>query len=252
VTSTDLLPALDCHAHIAVDVTSRQIGALGNAVVFAVTRSLAEAKQAATRRDDTLLWGIGLHPGVAVSRNSWSAGVFEEILPAFALVGEIGLDRRAGNLPEQRTIFGEVLDLCAGQPLLLSIHSAGMEKEVLERLGEQAHSGAILHWFQGDETAIGRAVELGLYFSVNAGMAPEQLARFPKDRVLSETDYPARKPRARKPADVAAIEELLSIVWGVEPNAVRTHLWWNLRRLSEASGAIERMPEQLADTLLYL
>src|SRR5690606_16037122 len=65
------LPALDAHAHIAPDVTPAQIAALGQSVVFAMTRSLHEARQVKNRRDSTLVWGIGVHPGVAAAREAW-------------------------------------------------------------------------------------------------------------------------------------------------------------------------------------
>jgi len=38
------LPPLDCHAHIAPDVTASQLDGLGSALIFAVTRSLDEAR----------------------------------------------------------------------------------------------------------------------------------------------------------------------------------------------------------------
>ncbi|MDB4872608.1 MAG: hypothetical protein JWL97_3612, partial [Gemmatimonadales bacterium] len=58
------LPQLDCHAHIAPDVTRAQITALDGAFIFAMTRSPAEARAAARRRDDTIIWGYGAHPGL--------------------------------------------------------------------------------------------------------------------------------------------------------------------------------------------
>src|SRR5690349_879515 len=58
------LPPLDCHAHIAPDVTRSQIRALNGAIIFAMTRSPAEAGAAARRSDATILWGYGAHPGV--------------------------------------------------------------------------------------------------------------------------------------------------------------------------------------------
>lgn len=91
------LPALDAHAHIAPDVTSKQIAALGQSVTFAMTRSLQEARQVKSRRDPALVWGIGVHPGVAAARDGWNAKQLTELLDSFALVGEIGLDRRGGD-----------------------------------------------------------------------------------------------------------------------------------------------------------
>lgn len=246
------LPALDTHAHIAPDVTPSQIAALGNAVVFAVTRSLHEANQVKNRRDSSLIWGLGVHPGISTARAAWNPQQFKDLLSSFALVGEIGLDRRGGALAEQRSIFKEVLAIVRDEPVLVSIHSSGASTEVVQSLHAAGMRGAILHWFNGDHTDVQRAIETNAYFSVNAAMSREQIQQFPRERVLCETDFPARKVRARKPADMAAIEQLLSEVWKTSPEEVRAATWWNLRTLSEQSGAIERLPESIADTLLYL
>src|SRR5699024_12477646 len=85
-----ILPALDAHAHIAPDVTPAQIAALGQSVVFAMTRSLDEARQVRNRRDPALVWGVGVHPGVAAERAAWDSKEFTDLLGSFALVGEIG------------------------------------------------------------------------------------------------------------------------------------------------------------------
>ena len=58
------LPKLDCHAHIAPDVTVPQVAALKGAIIFAMTRSPGEAAAAARRHDETILWGYGAHPGL--------------------------------------------------------------------------------------------------------------------------------------------------------------------------------------------
>jgi len=247
-----ILPALDAHAHIAPDVTPAQIAALGQSVVFAMTRSLDEAGQVRNRRDPALVWGVGVHPGVAAARAAWDSKEFTDLLGSFALVGEIGLDRRGGDLVRQRAIFKEVLSIVRSEPVLVSIHSSGAVTEVVEHLHDGNMRGAILHWFNGDATDITRAIEADAYFSVNAAMAEDQIRLLPPERVLCETDYPARKIRARKPADTQRIELLLSRVWNETPEEVRARTWWNLRTLSEQSGAIERLPEPVADTLLYL
>lgn len=246
------LPALDAHAHVAPDVTPAQITALGRSVVFAMTRSLHEARQVKARRDSALLWGIGVHPGVAAARDGWDAKEFTDLLGSFALVGEVGLDRRGGDWARQRSIFEELLNIVRSEPVLVSIHSTGAATEVIDHLHAADMRGAILHWFNGDATDIARAIETDAYFSVNAAMTEDQLRLLPPDRVLCETDFPARKVRARKPADTQRIEHLLSQVWDKTPDEVRARTWWNLRALSERSGAIERLPETLADTLLYL
>jgi TatD DNase family protein len=246
------LPALDTHAHIAPDVTQAQIAALGQSVVFAMTRSLHEARQVRNRRDKALVWGIGVHPGVAAARAAWDSELFSELLGSFALVGEIGLDRRGGDWVRQLSILKEVLSIVRSEPVLLSIHSAGATSEVVEHLHDADVRGAILHWFNGGTADIAHAIETDAYFSVNAAMSEDQIRQLPPERVLCETDFPARKIRARKPADTQRIEQMLSQAWGKAPGEVRARTWWNLRNLSERSGAIERLPEEVADTLLYL
>ncbi|MFD0687993.1 hypothetical protein [Actinomadura fibrosa] len=58
------LPPLDCHAHIAPEVTDPQVNALDGAMIFAMTRSPAEAAVAELRSDATIAWGYGAHPGL--------------------------------------------------------------------------------------------------------------------------------------------------------------------------------------------
>ncbi len=149
-------------------------------------------------------------------------------------------------------ILKELLNIVRSEPVLVSIHSSGAATEVVEHLHDADMRGAILHWFNGDATDITRAIEADAYFSVNAAMSEDQIRLLPPERVLCETDFPSRKIRARKPADVQRIEHLLSQIWDETPEEVRAKTWWNLRTLCERSGAIERLPDAVADTLLYL
>ena len=243
-------PALDCHAHIAADVTPAQIRALGAAHVFAVTRTLAESNQVLRRRDAHLTWGLGVHPGVRAARTSWNPEQFAVLLPNFALVGEIGLDRRAGYLPAQQAILRDILRQCSGEQVLLSIHSTGATAAVTDLLSEQPHPGAILHWFLGTRDEINAATKAGAYFSVNASMSHAALAALPDDRVLPETDFPARQTRAKRPADVTPVEQAISEVWGITLEQVRMRLWRNLQAIASAARVLDRLPEALGDLLL--
>jgi len=98
---------LDCHAHIAPDVTSAQLTSLGEAHVFAMTRSFDEAAAVVTRYDPVLTWGLGVHPGVPAARAAYDSERFRSLLPRFALVGEMGLDLiEVLVLDEQHAGFG--------------------------------------------------------------------------------------------------------------------------------------------------
>lgn len=245
------LPALDCHAHIAPDVTPSQLVTLNGAHVLAVTRSLSEAAAVARRTDPTLTWGIGVHPGVAQARTTYSPDTLREQLQAFALVGEVGLDRRAAR-DEQAAVFLDIMAACSNQPVLISIHSTGRTREVTEILERHRHPGAILHWFLGTSSERTRALAAGAYFSVNTAMDDEFLGTLPKDRVLPETDFPARQVRARAPGDVGALEKRLAKLWATPKTEVRYQLWHNLKSLTFHSGAIERVSDEWADRLIAL
>lgn len=243
------LPPLDCHAHIAPDVTPRQVAALNGAVVFAVTRSPAEARAAARRQDTTLVWGWGAHPNVPAALASVTPDTAAAGIAAHVLVGEIGLDRRGPT--DQHAAFDTVLAACQDQSVLLSVHSTGRTRQVLDALRQQPHAGTILHWFNGTPDEIAEAVDLGFYFSVNNAMTDQRLAAVPRDRMLPETDFPASRTNtlAARPGDTTALEQRLADRDGTDPATVRAAWYRNLGRLAAAAGADARLPARLQQHL---
>jgi TatD DNase family protein len=232
------LPPLDAHAHIAPDVTPTQVHALEPAVVFAMTRSLKEAHYA--HREDAafsprLVWGIGAHPGAERALSQFDNQMFQRTLPQFALIGEVGLDRR-GDRQAQAEVFQLVLQAAVDQPVLISAHSTGRCTAVLDQIEESPHPGVLLHWFNGTDAEIRRAARLGCFFSVNAAMSAETLSQIPLDRLLTETDFPSARARtgASKPGDVGKIEYKLEEIYGP---GIRAHVWRNLAELTTRSGA---------------
>lgn len=245
----DELPALDAHAHLAPDVTGPQLRRLGPTVLFAMTRSLAEADYVSERADAGIVWGLGMHPTSYRDLQLFDVDEFVRLLGHFALIGEIGLDFRGGR--RQLEIFDQILRAIEDKPVLVSIHSTGMVADVLTALRKQPHRGALLHWFVGTDSELQEAVDLGCNFSVNAAMTDDQIARLPIDRVLAETDYPAAtQGGAKRPGDVNAIEDRIARLWNLDKIVVRHRIFQNARRLSLASGAIERMPMDVVGHLL--
>lgn len=249
MTTLHQLPALDCHAHIAPDVTSGQLAALGEATVFAVTRDLDEVDVVAKRHDGKLVWGLGVHPAVHGALAEYDPDRFRALLPHFAFIGEVGLDRRT-PIEEGRRVFTDILAACRDLPVLISVHSAGRISAVLDEIEHHRHRGIILHWFSGTAGHLDRALELDLYFSVNSAMNDALIQELPRDRVLPETDFPAKKVRARRPGHVGPLEDKLANLWAESVVDVRYRLWHNLKRLSIDSGAIETLPQHIADILV--
>lgn len=240
------LPRLDCHAHIAPDVTPAQVTALGGAIVFAMTRSPGEAAAAARRRDETIVWGYGAHPGLKTSLAQVTTQRVRDATSDHLLVGEVGLDR-ATALGPQQTAFDAILEACTDRPVLLSIHSTGRTREVLAALTRRPHPGAILHWFNGTTDDVRQAVDLGCYFSVNAAMADERISGIPHDRLLPETDFPSsrRSTRASQPGDIDHLEQRLAALTGGSPHEIRSLWYRNLADLVHAADVKDRLPERI-------
>lgn len=228
-------PMLDAHAHVAPDVTRPQLAALGDTLVFAVTRSIAEARLVARRNDPGIVWGIGVHPGKPDALADYDEETFKRAIAHFGLVGEVGLDRR-GDKTLQQEVFESILRISAEQPVLISIHSTGRTREILDALEKHPHPGAVLHWYNGTPEQIERAAELGCHFSVNAAMQPETIAAMPPERILTETDFPSsrRKTQASKPGDARAVEALITDLHDTDARQLVTD---NLARLVHATGA---------------
>lgn len=247
----DGLPPLDCHAHIAPDVTPAQLDALNGAVVFAVTRTPAEAHIAGRRADVRLVWGSGVHPGVPEALDAFDLQQFRATLRHSCLIGEVGLDRR-GNLERQRTVLAQILQVARDQPVLLSLHSTGRTGPLLDLLTDQPHPGMILHWFLGSPTERQHAIDLGAYFSVNAAMPDDILTSLPLARLLPETDFPAsrRTTGAVRPGHTDRLEQRLAHLHGVTPEHLRRRFWQNLRELTTRTHVLDRLPEHVADWAL--
>jgi len=238
--------AIDAHAHIAVDVTAAQVRRLRGAIVFAMTRSLAEAASVPHGCYGNIVWGVGVHPRDSDSLDGYVGERFDAMISRFGLVGEVGLDRRAGSFDRQGEVFTDILIRTGASPVIVSIHSTAASAEVVELLGRHPVRAPILHWFGGSADQISEAAELGAWFSVNAAMKEDVIAAMPRDRILTETDFPyTRRAGAARPGSTDSIVAKLAALWKTEPAEVRLAVWGNLEALVTASGVRGRLPKQL-------
>lgn len=241
------LPPLDLHAHVNPTIRSADLERLG-AVVFAVTRSLDEYESVRNRRDQVTIWGVGCHPEVVEAQDSYDPARFTAMLSSSAYVSEVGLDRRSiVPLDTQEHVLGSILDILRSTPRITSIHSSGLPGRVLDLLEAHPIRGAVLHWWRGDEVETRRAVELGCWFSINAaGMKyPEDVARIPIDRLLTETDHPSGNRKAlapRQPGAVSDVEAALADIYRSASTAIRGQIWTNFVRLIEEVAVEALLP----------
>jgi len=238
-----LLPPFDLHAHVDATVTRAQLATLRPALIFAVTRTLDEAAAVSTRSDIGVLWGCGVHPGLAEQLQAFDRRRFESVAASFSFVGEIGLDRKVSATLGRQVLEGIVTAL-DGRQVIASLHSTGMIHAVLEVIGADL-AAPVLHWFTGTARQIEQAASAGAYFSVNAAMSDEQLARIPRGRALPETDFPFTKRAGSKaPGDIGRLEDRVGHLWGIELEGVRRTWYENFRALCRQAGVLDELPEE--------
>ena len=186
---------------------------------------------------------VGFHP-LAVSGSALRERfLFAQNLPMCDFVGEIGLDYANGSSKptKQRETLRWILDREGIDRKVLSVHSRCAEDDVIAALAG-SHVKAILHWYTGPTVLVEKALETGLYFSINASMLRTKKGRWlmeviPRNRVLTETDgpyaYVGRRPAT--PSAIPGIVESIASIWGVSHYFARSMIWKNWITLLESA-----------------
>ncbi len=187
---------------------------------------------------------LGLHPQLVAERES-EVDLWDQYLSQTRYVGEVGLDagpRFFRSLDAQKRVFQHVLQRCAeAGDKIITVHSIRSAKAVLDHVEEHLPTGRgkiILHWFTGTKSEAKRALDLGCFFSMNAGMLDNErhapmVQVIPLDRMLTETDGPFTRTgeRPSEPADVTFVVEALGRLRGLPAGDVACMVRNNLRAL---------------------
>lgn len=233
---------VDAHVHIDRYPQPPEVLAAaeaGRVVCVAVTETPKDYELLALRIGyrKSVRVALGAHPLRAERVGREQLKRFSTLLADVDYVGEVGLDgSREGRatLPAQRHVFDHVLGAPGIAERVLSVHSRGAEAETVAALAD-AGVVAILHWYTGALTHAARALEAGLYFSVNAAMLRSQkgaglLRSLPRERVLTETDGPYVRVASRptQPAEIPRLVADLAGAWGCDADEAREQIWRNM------------------------
>ncbi|RYH50061.1 MAG: TatD family deoxyribonuclease [Alcaligenaceae bacterium] len=185
---------------------------------------------------------LGLHPQLVAERES-EVDLWDQFLSQTRYIGEVGLDagpRFFKSLDAQKRVFQHVLQRCAeAGDKIITVHSIRSAKAVLDHVEAHLPPGRgkiVLHWFTGTKSEAKRALELGCYFSINAGMLDNErhvqmVQAIPLNRMLTETDGPFTRTgeRPSQPADVTVVVEALGRLHGLLAADVARKVRDNLR-----------------------
>lgn len=212
-------------------------------MIFGVTNSIAEFDGSPS--NGTVIRGVGCHPGDAVAIAAFNRATFAQRAQTTSLVGEVGLDRGSPvPMADQRRVCEELLDAVREMPRLVSLHSVRAQTPLLDLLKSVHVPGAILHWWTGSAAQTSRAIDLGCWFSIGPGMVRDidRLSRFPRDRVLTETDAPVRGAVAGRVDDV---ETAFAAAWNCDIEDVRKNIWRNFAALVAITETQRLLPVQV-------
>ena len=178
---------------------------------------------------------LGFHPLALPSLTQREKTLFVQSLPLCDFVGEVGLDYSidSSERVKQRKALYWILDQDGIDQKVLSVHSRGAERDLIAALaGSRAR--AVLHWYTGTRALAEKAIEHGLYFSINSSMLRTKKGRLlvktiPRNRVLTETDGPyCRVDRSpATPSAIPGIVESLALAWGVSHRQAQSTIWEN-------------------------
>lgn len=238
---------LDTHCHLdhyASPLTMLADARQADVEIVAVTDNPDAYRRLRTRlgtRTGEVSIALGLHPASAAAAAPGQLSRFFRMLPDTRWVGEVGLDYRPGVTSAEKRRQRNALEAILGhdqiRSKILTVHSRGAAEETVDLLAA-ASCSAILHWFSGSQAIAERAVDLGLWFSINPAMTRsargrQLIARLPPDKVLCETDGPYCQVGSRPaaPADLPALARAIAEIWGNDARETTQRLARNSQHL---------------------
>ena len=208
-------PLYDAHAHYAasklqkhwqqISTDLEQIGIAGAVVNSTCPQDWPHLLELA-RCDSRIIPAIGLHPWhVNHAPSDWQAQFLQALDSGAQAIGEIGLDKwiEGHDIDRQQAAFKWQLAQSTERNLPLSIHCLKAIGPLMDTLRSVPlpKRGFHLHAYNGPSELISELVQLGGYFSFNAGQlkarpskATERILAVPEDRLLIETDAPDMLP----------------------------------------------------------
>lgn len=258
----------DMHCHLDFADNAKDIAAEADGRIVAIDATVVPSSYvSATERLEQfpdISVGLGLHPWWVAEGRVGEADVdrFCRLAGNASIISEIGLDfhgRRAQTRTHQMEVLARLLQAIddAGGDKLIFFHAVKSYDalfDLIERFGTAERNQCAFHWFSGSRDDFGRALAMGMHFSVGMRMMATDAgalfaASIPDDKVLVETDSPAREGMPWS-AD-AWVQETenatrsLAELRGVSFAAMLETVAANSRRLLQGRGALATNQQQL-------
>lgn len=184
---------------------------------------------------------LGFHPELINEKYKKYIPKMWPLLNNAKYIGEVGLDFKTGSKFKklQISFFEELILRCSTLGAkILTIHSRMSANEVISIIGNDFNGIAILHWYSGSKSNLERALNNGLYFSINYSMTNSESGRkiirqIPIERLLLESDSPFVKMENKpfSPKDMRQIVNRISEIKNVDTEKLELELWNNFKKI---------------------
>jgi TatD DNase family protein len=181
----------DIH-HVLEQIDEHKILTISNSMDLTSYKIICEL----ARSNKRVVPAFGIHPWNAYKYVT-KTSLIEKMIGKIDVVGEVGLDyyyvRDKSRYPAQKKIFGFFLS--KSKDKILSVHTKGAEKDVLDLLRTYGNERVVVHWFSGDLNILKEMINEGYYFSIvpeikYSSHIREIVKEIPSRQLLTETDNP--------------------------------------------------------------
>lgn len=185
-----------------------------------------------------LKFALGFHP-LNTSLKDEDFNHFIRMAKTVNYIGEVGLDFKSTkslDIDKQLYYFERIVELCARENKLFSVHVKGAEKELIEIISKYKPLKCIVHWYGGSTNHLLDLIELGCYFSVNSNMTSnvrvlQNVKLIPNERLLIESDGPFSKINGKKYHPNSLVEVYNSIAIVRHTNNLVEQVYKNFRTI---------------------
>ncbi len=186
---------------------------------------------------------FGVHPENA-HKYVHKTDLIKKLIEECDIIGEIGLDyyyvKDHKKYPAQRKIFE--LFLSKSKNKIITLHTKGAERDILNLLNKHGNKKVIIHWYSGDLDTLKAMVEKEFYFSIGLEInfsdhIKDITKLIPLKQILTETDNPGgQKWVAGKKGTPLHIKDVITGLSKIEDKSfekIEKQVQENFTRLAE-------------------
>ncbi len=220
---------IDTHVHLMMPeydgilsdvITRAKQAGVGRFIVPGIDFKTSQEAVALAEKHSEIIPAIGLHPMGADEPLEQFRELAEN--PQVKAIGEIGMDRRAGDFSKQEKRFRFFLELAikTGKPALIHLLHDWPPVLAIVKDYPELQGRAVWHCFASDRVAADELVELGMYLSCTAIVARkkmeathEVIKTWPLEKTMLETDGPWLSwPKEDGPNEPTAIVKIAQLI----------------------------------------